>query len=154
MKRFKFSLASVLDYKEKILDEKKRELADAIRAVLKKENEIIALEAERAAVVLQFNQKKNEGMTIIDAFSYELHIRTLQKEIDVEKEELARLREIEERKKSEVVFARQEVFSLEKLKEQRVEEYNKAVMKSEELLIDELVSNRRIVASSEQRNAS
>jgi len=154
MKKFKFSLASVLDYKEMVLEEKKRELAEAIKAVIKKEKEIYLLEAERVSVIAEFNQKKVEGMTIIDAFSYELHIRTLQKTIDSKREELCRLREEEERKKAEVVFARQEVLSLEKLKEQRVEEYNKEVMKSEELMIDELVSNRRISAASEQKGAS
>ncbi|MCL2539343.1 MAG: flagellar export protein FliJ [Oscillospiraceae bacterium] len=154
MKKFRFSLASVLDYKEIVLEEKKRELAEAIKATIRKEKEIAMLEAERASVVAEFNVKKREGMTIIDAHSYEVHIRTLQKNIDRQKEELKRLREEEEKKKAEVVFARQEVLSLEKLKEQRVEEYNKAVMKSEELMIDEMVSNRRVSAASAQRSAS
>lgn len=149
MKKFKFSLASVLDFKEQILEEKKLELAQAVQAVVEKERWIRRLEQECAMTIGEFNQKKQEGMTVIDAQSYEIHIGILHKNIENEYEELTKLRDEEVKKQDEVVQAKQEVSSLEKLKEQKINEYNKAVQKEEELLIDELVSNKRATAVAE-----
>lgn len=136
-------MKAVLEYRELILEEKKKELADAMQAVIRKEREIEVLVYERASEVAEFNRKKTEGMTVIDAGSHERHIRILQKNIDDRKEELTRLLEMEEQKKNEVVLARQEVMALEKLRDKRIEDYNLEVLKEEETLIEEIVSNQR-----------
>ena len=149
MKKFKFSLKAVLEYKEMVLEEKKKELAAAMQAVIEKEREIKLLESDRAAEVLNFNLKKGEGMTVIDAQSYEIHIRVLQKNIDNQHENLRKLREEEAKKQAEVVTAKQEVLAMEKLQERQLQEYSKAALKAEELAVEELVFNRMVGAVSE-----
>ena len=154
MKRFKFSLEAVREYRELILDEKKKELADAIQAVIRKEKEINVLARERAGEVADFNTKKSEGMTAVDAQNCERHIRVLQNNIDTRRQELKRLNEIEEQKKDDVVLARQEVMALDKLKEKRIADYNLAALKEEETLIEEIVSNQRSnILASESKGA-
>ena len=46
-----------------------------------------------------------------------------------------------------MIEAKKETASLEKLREQKLDAYNKAVQKSEEAMIDELVSRARAVAA-------
>ena len=57
------------------------------------------------------------------------------------------LRKKEDAKRQEVVNAKIDTSSIEKLKEKKLELYNKEVAKSEEVLIDEFVSSARARAS-------
>ena len=61
-------------------------------------------------------------------------------------EELAKLREKEEAKRSEVVEAKKETSSIDKLKEKKFKEYEKAVQKEEEQFIEEFVATKRAMA--------
>lgn len=61
--------------------------------------------------------------------------------IDTEKERLKKLRQEEDAKKQEVVEAKVDTSKFEKLKEKKFQEYQKAVMKADELFIEEFVSN-------------
>ena len=65
-----------------------------------------------------------------------------------EQRQLDRLKHQEEDKRSEVVAARQDTSSLEKLREKKLEGYRKEVQKGEEAMIDELVSTARVMALS------
>ena len=69
--------------------------------------------------------------------------RTIQRETD----KLAERRRKEEKKRQEVVDAKIDTSSIEKLKEHKLEDYNKAVQKAEEVLIDEFVSSARARAN-------
>ena len=60
---------------------------------------------------------------------------------------LEELRRQEEAKRLEVVAAKQDTSSIEKLKEKKLDSYNKAVQKSEEAMIDEFVSTTRAMAA-------
>ena len=147
MKGFKFSLTAVMGYKEQVLEGKKREHAFAVQVVAEKEKTIKRLESECDDVIEDFNERKLEGMTIIDAQSYEIHIYILQKNIEKEYKLLAELQRIESEKREEVVVAKQEVSALEKLRDKRLNEYNRAVLKEEELFIEELITNQRATAA-------
>ena len=46
-----------------------------------------------------------------------------------------------------MVAAKQDTSSIEKLKDKKLDSYNKAVQKSEEAMIDELVSTKRVMAA-------
>ena len=61
---------------------------------------------------------------------------------------LKKLRVKEEQKRNEVVEARKEKTSIEKLKEKKLDHYNKEVLRSEELFIEEFVSNTMSVRNS------
>ena len=69
-------------------------------------------------------------------------------EIQRETLRLEALREAEEKKREEVVEAKKETSSIEKLKERKLEDYNKAVLKSDEQFIEEFVSSTRANAAS------
>ena len=60
--------------------------------------------------------------------------------------ELEKLKEKEEAKRNEVVEAKKETSSIDKLKEKKFKEYEKAVQKEDEQLIEEFVTTRRAMA--------
>ena len=60
---------------------------------------------------------------------------------------LEELRRQEEAKRLEGVAAKQDTSYIEKLKEKKLDSYNKAVQKSEEAMIDEFVSTTRAMAA-------
>ena len=95
----------------------------------------------------EFTQRKMEGISILDAMQYEQYLRAMEREIQEAVLELEKLRQEEEAKRAQVVAAKQDTSSLEKLREKKLDLYNKAVQKSEEAMIDEFVSTTRVMAA-------
>ena len=145
MKKFKFALDSVLSYKQQVLDALKGEHAAILAQVREQEERLEAVRKEYRDYDAEYTQRKTEGITIADAMIYQGGLRALERDIQRETDRLEELRKQEEAKRQEVVDAKIDTSSIEKLKEHKLEDYNKAVQKAEENLIDEFVSSRRIV---------
>ena len=90
---------------------------------------------------------KLSGISIVDAMKYEQYLRSMERQIQEETERLEELRAQEEAKREQVVEAKKDTSAIEKLREKKLESYNKAVQKSEEAMIDELVSTKRVMAA-------
>ena len=147
MKKFKFSLDSVLSYKQQVLDALKGEHAAILAQVREQENVLETVWQEYRDCDGEYRQRKVEGMTITDAMVYQNGLRVLERDIQRETEKLEALRKKEEKKRQEVVDAKIDTSSIEKLREKKLELYNKEVAKSEEILIDEFVSSARARAN-------
>ena len=147
MKKFKFSLDSVLSYKQQVLDALQGEHAAILAQVRAQEEVLDAVWKEYRDCDDEYRQRKAEGMTIGDALFYQNGLRVLEWNIQRETDKLEALRRKEEKKRQEVVDAKIDTSSIEKLKEHKLEDYNKAVQKAEEALIDEFVSSARARAS-------
>lgn len=149
MKRFQFQLESVLGYKQQVLDELMVELS--ARKAEADRQELVRAGAQRRFTDYgrEYEEKKREGLTVTDALKYQGCLDALERKLRREEEELARLRALEEEKRQEVVTARQEHFSLEKLKDMRRREHDAAAAKEEERLIDDLTISRRVMAERE-----
>lgn len=147
MKKFRFSLETVLDYKQQVLDTLQTEHGAILARVREQEKRIEELEAAYRALSHEFNRRKEEGLTVLDAVRYEQYLRSSEREIEDAYRHLRELEKQAEKKRLEVVEARKETSSIEKLREKKLEGYNKAVQKSEEAMIDELVSTKRVMAA-------
>lgn len=141
MKKFQFSLESVLGYKQQILDAVQIELGTIIALVLQQEEVLRRAEERYTDTNAEFRERKQTGLTIADAMSYELGLRVLEQEIQTETLKLEELRQRESAKRDELIASKVDTASLEKLKEKKLDGYNKALQKSEELFIDEIVSS-------------
>ena len=146
MKKFFFSLDTVLSYKQQVLDSLKAEHARILMKVRECEDAFEKLEAEHRRCVLEFRECRMKGMKISDIHTYENYLDALGVKIRKKYEELAKLREKEEAKRSEVVEAKKETSSIDKLKEKKFKEYEKAVQKEEEQFIEEFVATKRAMA--------
>lgn len=147
MKKFRFSLETVLDYKQQVLDALQAEHGAILAQVRVQEELLERLEANYYELNQEFTQRKMEGISILDAMQYEQYLRAMEREIQEAVLELEKLRQEEEAKRAQVVAAKQDTSSLEKLREKKLDLYNKAVQKSEEAMIDEFVSTTRVMAA-------
>ena len=147
MKKFRFSLETVLDYKQQALEALMAEHGAILAQVRDQEAVVAGLEQEQLQVDEEFSRRKLEGLSILDALNYEQYLRALEREIMEERRKLELLRRKEEAKRNQVVEARKETATIEKLKEHKLEDYRKAEQKEEEQRIEEFVSTTRAMAA-------
>lgn len=145
LKKFRFPLDTVLDYKQQALDSLRAEHG-AILAQLRRQEEVLERVQRRYSDVNdEFRAKKSTGLTVANAMGYESGLRVLDQDIKREATRLEEIKAAEAAKRQEVVVARQETAAIEKLKEKKLDAYHKEFQKSEEAFIDELVSATRAV---------
>ena len=147
MKKFRFSLETVLDYKNQALDALRAEHGAILARVRAQEKVVEDLEREHREADEDFTRRKLEGINITDALSYEQYLRALERRLQVEYRKLDDLRHREEQKREQVVEARKETATIEKLKEHKLEDYRKAEQKDQEQQIEEFVSTTRAMAA-------
>lgn len=147
MKKFRFSLETVLDYKQQVLDSLRTEHGAILARVRAQEQALERLEEDYRQLDREFSARKMEGITILDAMRYEQYLRAGEREIQKAAELLEELRRQEEAKRAEVVEAKQDTSALEKLREKKLDSYRKAVQKGEETLIEEFVTTAKVMAA-------
>ena len=94
-----------------------------------------------------FEELKAELSERLEYYNGLVVTETTIKEGKAERAKLSKLREAVEAKRKEVVEAKQETAAIEKLKEKKVRDYQKALEKSEEAFIEEFVSTSRVRAA-------
>ena len=137
MKKFKFSLDSVLSYKQQVLESLQGEHAVILAQVREQEGVLERTWQDYRDCDAEYRQRKAEGITITDAMVYQNGLRVLERDIQRESDRLEELKKQEEAKRQEVVDAKIDTSSIEKLKEKKLDLYNKEAAKNEEVLIDE-----------------
>ena len=149
MKKFKFTLGRMLDYKDQLLDEEKNKLALLRKKKQEIDDHIESLLRELDKISVTMRQEQERGITAFQLLSYELQRTNIRRQIEQLKKEQALAKLEVKRQVQVVVQATQEVSKLDKLQDKQLEEYRKMVMKAEELEIEEFVSSRRIVTQSQ-----
>ena len=147
MKKFQFSLDSVLSFKQQALDALRGEHAVILSQVREQEEKLEAVENEYRDYNGEYRRRKSEGMTITDAMMYQSALRAAELEIQRETKRLEELQAEAERRREKMVEAKKETSSIEKLREKKLDAYHKEEAKNEELFIEEFVSSTRAVHS-------
>ena len=151
MKKFQYRLETVLAYKTQVLDNLKTEHAAIMQNVNRKQEEIRGLNQELAGYESQFDQAKEDGISIESYRLFDMCIGRMEEIIHEEKGKLKVLKKQEDEKKQEVITAKVDTSKFEKLKEKKQKEYQKAVMKADETFVEEFVSNTSIKARHQNR---
>ncbi|MCR5007749.1 MAG: flagellar FliJ family protein [Oribacterium sp.] len=142
MKKFQYNLQSVLEYKQRILDDLKEQYALRMKFVEEKKLEIQNLRAKADALTVEFDEVKKTGAAIEKFLMYSSMIDNLDKQVEIEKEALKILQANADKKKDEVVAANIDVNKFVKLKEKKQMIYKAQEQKDQEAFIDEFVSNQ------------
>ena len=108
MKRFQFSLNTVLSYKQQVLEELQNEHGQLLYQVRQQELVLQAAEERYRGLNLEFRQAETEGLTIAEALRYESGLRFLEDEIQREAKRLREYEAAAEEKRRQVVAARQD----------------------------------------------
>ncbi|MBD5147358.1 MAG: flagellar export protein FliJ [Oscillibacter sp.] len=148
MKKFKFPLDTVLSYKQQVLDAIRGEHAAILAEVRAQEEWVEHLWQEYRAYSEEYRQRTETGLMVTEALMYQTGLRSIEQEIQRETEKLDALRAKEEEKRAQVVEAKKDTSSIEKLREKKLDAYQKDAAKSEEQFIEEFVSTMRVVSGS------
>lgn len=146
MKKFFFSLNTVLNYKEQILESLRSEHVRSLQKVRACEAEIEQLEQQHKDCVEEFEDNKRTGIAISRIKTYEGYLESLSVRILKKQEQLEVLKAEELQKRNRMIEAKKESASIQKLKEKKYQEYQKQEQKAQELFIEEFVSSRNAAA--------
>ena len=141
MKKCKYSVETVYQFKLQVLDKVKEEYAIKQQEVLNQQSLINRLQEELFHYEEEFERVKQEGASIETIMMYVNGIERMEKRIGKEKDVLIRRTVIAEEKKREVIKANVDTNAFEKLKEKKLEEYRVQGQKAEEQFIEEFVSH-------------
>jgi flagellar FliJ protein len=146
MKKFKFRLDSVLDYREQVEKERQVALTKVHRLVVEHEQKLLEAYAvlERAREDLRAQERGGE-IDVAQARQHRLHIGSLRKQVS---EVLKRLRKLEVElasRREEAVQARKERKVLEMLKAKRRAEYVKEADRFEQAELDDIAQKQEVL---------
>lgn len=146
MKKYSFPLDNVLNFREQVLENLKSEHAQILMQIAAQEKKIQELKDKRVSTSNWLKGELRESpMTIGEVQECRRYLGRLQQLLQAAEAELSLLRKEEESKRGEVIAAKKDKASIEKLKEKSREEYRHAYQKDEEHQIEEFVSNKRLL---------
>lgn len=106
MKKFQFSLDTVLDYKQQVLTSLQSEHGAILLRVRQQEEVLEQTEHAHRELNEEFTRRRAEGISIKDALMLESGLRVLERDIDREAQKLLALQKQEEKKRDEVIEAK------------------------------------------------
>ena len=109
MKKFYFPLHTVLNYKQQVLDNLRNEQAQIISDIVSAEKRIEKLEGQDRDWSGRLQEKRVQGMSVLEMGTYENYLNNLRARERLEREALVRLEERKEEKRKEVVAAKTEI---------------------------------------------
>lgn len=141
MKKFSFSLASMMNYEEQLLEKEKGAMGRLIaeRDEMEKRRQMIM--EQLTQVHSEMDREIRKGTTIYQINTYTAVIKTGKMQLEELKKYIAIRNSEIERQRQVVIEASREVKKLEKLKEKQLEEYHHSEKKEQEDLISEQVSS-------------
>ena len=146
MKKFSFALDKVLSYKRQYEESVRSEHAAILHKVTQQEEKIARLWEKDGETRREMDEVKKAGCIILQIRTYESYLDYLQKEIANEQRILDVLRVREDEKRQELIKAKTDTKSIDKLKEKKLEEYRYEVAKEQEQLVEEFVNHELSVA--------
>ncbi len=144
MKKFKFSLGPVLSYKEQRLESLQGEHAIILGRVRTVEQHIRQKEQSYRDFQQDYRERCSMGIAITDARMCESQLRAMENDLQIAYQKLEEVRKEAEQKRMEVVAAKQDAASIEKLKEKKRSAYEKAATKDAEIFVEEFVSAAQV----------
>ena len=147
MRRFKFTLESVLTIRKKALEDARIKLASIVN-ILNKQNEILK-EMELALENIRNDSEQYLFSQTFNPFvisNYSSFSNKIIQDIATQKMIIQKTKldlKVQQEKTKEAYI---QVQSLEKLKEKQIEQYDKEVLQEEFKTIDDIVNSRRIIA--------
>ena len=132
----------MLGYKQQVQEGLQNEHAQLVHRVRQAEQRLEELEEAYRNCNRELREAEAKGTTVSEVLKYQSALRYWEQQIHDARAHLVQCRQAAEAKRAELVAARQETASLEKVRERKHEEYRYQIQKSEELFIEELVASQ------------
>ena len=146
VKKFAFALDKVLSYKRQYENSIRNEHAAIMHEIRQQEKMFQELSNKDVEIRQQMKREQEEGCQILRIHTYENYLEYLKGEMFRVNQRIKALKVREEQKRKELIAAKTDTTSLDKLKEKKLEEYNKVVQKEQEQLVEEFVNHGLIIA--------
>lgn len=140
MAKFKFRLASYLNVKEKIEDQKKQEYGKALQKVEIEEAKKRSMQAELADCIQRFRDEISGGIAPQELVRYKQYINLLERRLVEQEAQIKRAKQFAESKRIELLAAVKQRKMVTKLKEKDYEAYLAEELQAEQKIVDEIVS--------------
>lgn len=137
MKRFEFSLESVLRHRRRIEEERQQALAQLGRQRAEKEKEAERTSQHRDNVIDELEKKQQSEMDVRDILECYSRIYSLERTLRKEIVEIRQLRCNEDKARQDLTTASKDRKLLDRLRERRFDEYRHQAGIEEQKLIDE-----------------
>jgi len=151
VKKFHFSLQKLLKYKEQLFEAEQIILRDMRNLLSKMESDLEEMLAQRELRSEEFRGAVAGGMFIYEIQLHQVFLRQLDHDIEQKRKQIQFQTRAVDKQIDKVRNARQEIITIEKLKEKKLEEYHYAEQKENELFIEEYVSTQRAMGSGIER---
>lgn len=145
MKKFSFTLESVLKVKEKLLEDERLKLAHFMSVLNSQKDSLNTM--EKTLIRYQSELQELVMSAKVDSIlmdSYKSYINKFSSNILAQKELIKKTQQELTLQQQKTKNAYVEVKTLEKLKEKQKENYNKAFLQEEIKMIDDIVSSKRL----------
>ena len=137
---YKFKLQPVLDQREFVEENLKKELASC-KALLKEENaKLNGYKASKARLMVELGHRKKRKATISEILLYVGFIEQVSR--DIEKLRVSQVKSLFDEKLASLVEAMKDKKSIEKLKEKEMTSYKLKSLKKEQNFLDEVAIQR------------
>lgn len=146
MKKFAFALDKVLSYKRQYENSIRNEHAAIMHEIRLQEERFAELSAKDKEIREQMRKEQEAGCQILRIHTFEGYLEYLKGEMFRVTQRLKNLRFQEEQKRRELIAAKTDTTSIDKLKDKKLEEYNYLVQKEQEQLIEEFVNHGLMTA--------
>ena len=142
MKKFKFSLARVKDYKNLVLEREKTALGRLQDAKNRLEKRMDDVRDKSCRLDQELKEKTAKGVKVAEIQSYRFQIDGLNKLMENLRKEHERMKRQIEEQMQKVIAAKKEVSGMEKLEEKQLALYKQEMSEAERREIAEFVETR------------
>lgn len=146
MKKFVFSLDKVLEFKRQYENSIRNEHANIMHEIRLQEERFAELSDKDMEIREQMRREQEAGCQILRIHTFEGYLEYLKGEMFRVTQRLKALRRQEELKRKELIAAKTDTMSIDKLKDKKREEYNYLAQKEQEQLIEEFVNHGLMTA--------
>ena len=144
---YTFRLQSVLDHRQIVEDNVKKELAQIRQQVAESQKKLEWLKQKEMETVQTLQQDQIQGLSSDGVLAYQAFLKNLSQRMIDQQKAIDRICAQEAAKKSELLEAMKKRQILEKLKEKGVAHYQQSIFKKEQAFIDEIAVNQFVRSS-------
>lgn len=139
---FTFKLQAVLDHRQFVEDNLKKEHAEIRLRVMVEQQKLESLEKKEMETNAALKLEQLQGLSSHQVVTYHAYLKGLADQMSNQKRVICDIREEETKKQDELLESMKKRQILEKLKEQEHDRFNQMISKKEMAFIDEMAINQ------------
>lgn len=139
---YTFKLQSVLDHRQLLEDNIKKELADIRQQAIENQQQLELLKRKEMDTIRALKQEQMEGLSSDQVVACHAFLRELAQRMTKQQKAIEEIHIQETAKQDELLEAMKKRQILEKLKDQGLDRYQQTILKKERVFIDEIAVNQ------------